>query len=348
MTDNKSHIIGWWLSRIIAGLLAVLIIFLAFTTINATIKDKQVFSKELPANSRLIDVGGRHIHIHEMGEAAPGKPTVVFVGCFGCTSGDWQAVQPGVSEFARTISFDPAGYTWSDPGPRIMARTMADDLYTVLTSTGEERVVLVGFSAGMLTVYDFVERYQGKGIEVVGLVSAEGAILDESEAQWYVDYSPIGLNGTLDDIAIDAGLLCLLAGALAPETTETIADPVYFERVVETYYTRQFARQWHAQFSPETRADTIRVVQLDPPTDIPVVVLVSVDQEIPDLLPKGVNPEDYQDYLNTSRKFYQNWVTASPEGSQLIEVPRSSHYIIIDQPEYIIDNIQEMLAIIAQ
>ncbi len=348
MTDNKPHSIRRWLTRIIVGLLALLIIFLTFTTVNAAIGDKQVFSKKLPANSRLIDVGGRHIHIHEMGEAAPGEPTVVFVGCFGCTSGDWQAVQPGISEFARTISFDPAGYTWSDPGPRIMARTMADDLYTVLTSIGEERVILVGFSAGMLTVYDFVDRYQGKGIEVVGLVSAEGAILDEREAQWYVDYSPIGLNGPLDDIAIDTGLVRLLAGAMAPETTETIADPAYFERVVETYYTRQFARHWHAQFSPETRADTFRVVQLDPPTDIPVVVLVSVDQEIPDLLPKGKTPEDYQDYLDTSHEFYQNWVTTSPEGSQLIEVPYSSHYIIIEQPEYIIDSIHELLAFLAQ
>lgn len=83
----------WWLLRIATGLIGLIIIGLLGTTVNASIRDGRIYNADLPVGSQLIDVNGRHIHVHIQGEDQAG-PAVVFIGCLGCNSAIWQAVQP--------------------------------------------------------------------------------------------------------------------------------------------------------------------------------------------------------------------------------------------------------------
>ena len=70
---------------------------------------------EHPPPGRLIDIGGRKLHLHCAGK---GSPTVILMAGGGAFSIDWALVQPRVAHDTRVCSYDRAGLAWSDPGPR--------------------------------------------------------------------------------------------------------------------------------------------------------------------------------------------------------------------------------------
>lgn len=110
------------------------------------------------APGRLIDVGGFRLHLYATGVRAP---AVVFDAAIGGSSISWTFVQPPVAAFARTCTYDRAGFAWSDPGP--MPRTAgraADELRTLLERAGEPPpYLLVGHSFGGLVMRIFAARY---------------------------------------------------------------------------------------------------------------------------------------------------------------------------------------------
>jgi pimeloyl-ACP methyl ester carboxylesterase len=120
---------------------------------------------------RLIDIGGRRLHVREAGDRLP---VVVFDAALGASSISWLFVQPRVSEFARTFAYDRAGFAWSDAGP--MPRTagrIADELHVLLARAGEPPpYVLVGHSYGGLVMRIFASRYRA---EVAGMVLVDPA-----------------------------------------------------------------------------------------------------------------------------------------------------------------------------
>src|SRR6476620_10663245 len=66
------------------------------------------------APGRLIDIGGRRLHLNCVGD---GSPTVVVENGGGAFSVDWALVQPEVARTTRICTYDRAGYAWSNPGP---------------------------------------------------------------------------------------------------------------------------------------------------------------------------------------------------------------------------------------
>lgn len=332
---KNPHGFWWWLVRIALGLVALIAVSLIVMTVNATIRDRRIASAELPAGSTLVNVGGRRIHLYQQGTGHPG-PAVVFVGCLGCNSAVWQSVQPAISEFAHTIAFDPAGYAWSDPGPPLMPGVMADDLYAALSAIDVDRVVLVGFSAGMLPIYDFYDRY-GDRIDVVGMVSVEGAILDDLEAEWYPPYNPLGLSESLTGFLIASGVARPAARQFQGPMPDTVVNVDYYQLAAETARTRRSLRAWASQYTPFTRDDILRVLdEASLPTDPVVVVLRSADISAASDVPSAF--EDlWADYAQASITFYDAWTAAAAPGSAVVVVPDTSHFIMSDQPAYVVD-----------
>ena len=115
---------------------------------------------------RLIDIGGRKLHLHCAGT---GSPTVILVAGGGAFSIDWALVQPKVAENTRVCSYDRAGLAWSDPGPvdETVEQTIAD-LHVVLKAAGEKApFLLVGASIGGIFIQAYQRAHPG---EVAGLV----------------------------------------------------------------------------------------------------------------------------------------------------------------------------------
>ena len=119
-----------------------------------------------PPTGRLVDVGGFRLHLHAMGE---GRPTVVLDSALAGTSLSWSEIQPRVAAFSHVVSYDRAGFGWSEPSPS--PRTvnhMVEELHGLL-SKGEVPgpYVLVGHSYGGWIAQLFASRHRD---EVAGLV----------------------------------------------------------------------------------------------------------------------------------------------------------------------------------
>ena len=124
-----------------------------------------------PAPGRLIDIGGRNLHINCTGA---GSPTVVLEAGGGAFAIDWSLVQPRVAESTRVCSYDRAGLGWSDRGPEHeVIEQIVSDLHRGLQAAGEkEPFVLVGASIGGVYIRTYQRTFPS---EVAALVFTNSA-----------------------------------------------------------------------------------------------------------------------------------------------------------------------------
>jgi len=120
---------------------------------------------------RLVDVGGREMHINCTGS---GSPTVVLESGGGAYAIDWALVQPRLAESTRVCSYDRAGLGWSDPGPSYeTVEQIVPDLHGLLEKAGEHTpYVLVGASIGGSYIRAYQRTYPD---EVAAMVFANSA-----------------------------------------------------------------------------------------------------------------------------------------------------------------------------
>ena len=127
--------------------------------------------QEYPPPGRLVDIGGRKLHLDCSGK---GSPTVVLVAGGNAFSIDWALVQPRVAETTRVCSYDRAGLAWSDPGPadETVEQTVFD-LHKLLGAAGEKGpFLLVGASIGGIFIQAYQRAYPD---QVSGLVFTNSA-----------------------------------------------------------------------------------------------------------------------------------------------------------------------------
>ncbi len=109
-------------------------------------------------SGRMIDIGGRRLHVHETGTVGP---TVVLEAGIAATSLSWALVQPRIAEFARVVSYDRAGLGWSDASDRACTPSqLSRDLHTALAG-GQipPPYILVAHSFGGLVARRFAADY---------------------------------------------------------------------------------------------------------------------------------------------------------------------------------------------
>jgi pimeloyl-ACP methyl ester carboxylesterase len=156
-----------WLRR---GLLGIGIAIVALVLLGATYQAiaTTIDRRTYPPPGQLVDVGGYRLHLNSQGENH-GNPTVVLIGCGGCTSANWGWVQPEVATFTRVVAYDRAGFGWSDPGPAPRdALQNAQELHMALTNAEiPGPYVLVGHSYGGPVARVFTAQFTG---DVVGMV----------------------------------------------------------------------------------------------------------------------------------------------------------------------------------
>jgi pimeloyl-ACP methyl ester carboxylesterase len=119
-----------------------------------------------PAPGRLIDIGGRKLHVNCAGS---GSPTVVLEAGASSFAIDWSLVQPEVAKATRVCSYDRAGSGWSDARPDVETPPrVIQDLRTALASAGEKPpYLMIGASRGGLFVRQFHATHPD---DVVGMV----------------------------------------------------------------------------------------------------------------------------------------------------------------------------------
>jgi pimeloyl-ACP methyl ester carboxylesterase len=114
----------------------------------------------------MVDVGGRRLHVNVAGQ---GRPVVVLEAGIAASSLSWALVFKKVAEFTTVVTYDRAGFGWSDPAPHgCTALDYARDLALVL---GKAEIpgplLLVGHSFGALIVRIFEQTYPGRAAGLV-------------------------------------------------------------------------------------------------------------------------------------------------------------------------------------
>jgi pimeloyl-ACP methyl ester carboxylesterase len=136
-----------------------------------------------PPTGRLVDAGGHLLHIHVMGK---GNPVVIFENGSADFSFIWDLVQPEIAKSTMTVSYDRAGYAWSEEGPvPRTGRQIAYELHSALQNAGiEGPYILVGQSYGGFLVRSFARLYKDAvaGMVLVDALHENEKILINNEA----------------------------------------------------------------------------------------------------------------------------------------------------------------------
>ena len=131
---------------------------------------------------RYVDAGGHPLRILISGQ---GSPAVVFEAGGSPASGSaleaWNWIQPAVSQYATTVSYDRAGIGWSLAGPGFRdARRVAAELHTALRNAGvRPPYLLVGQSFGGPLNRVFADMYPS---DVCGMVLVDPT--QEEAIEW--------------------------------------------------------------------------------------------------------------------------------------------------------------------
>jgi pimeloyl-ACP methyl ester carboxylesterase len=127
-----------------------------------------------PPLGRLVDVGGRRLHLHCSGSASP---TVVIEAGASSFAIDFALVQPEIAKATRVCSYDRAGSGWSEARSDVETPIrVVRDLGALLDAAGEKGpFVMLGASRGGLYVRLFQTEYPA---DVAGLVLVDSAAED--------------------------------------------------------------------------------------------------------------------------------------------------------------------------
>jgi pimeloyl-ACP methyl ester carboxylesterase len=120
----------------------------------------------IPPPGRMFDVGGHRLHVNVAGQ---GSPVVVLEAGIAASSLSWALVCKKIAGFTTVLTYDRAGFGWSDLAPRpSTALDSARDL-ALLLDKAEIRgsLLLVGHSYGGLIVRIFQQEFPGR---IAGLV----------------------------------------------------------------------------------------------------------------------------------------------------------------------------------
>ena len=181
---------------------------------------------------RLVDIGGRRLHLHCTGS---GSPTVVIEAGASAFSIDFALVQPGVSKTTRVCSYDRAGSGWSDARTDVETpMRVIRDLRTLLDTAGEKGpFVLVGASRGGVFVRLFQAEYPA---DVAGMVLIDPT----AEDRLYVNFQ--GTVAALTSLTPEQHRsMQPPAGAMIPIPTRQLQTGAPFDRLPKPLYETRVA-----------------------------------------------------------------------------------------------------------
>lgn len=335
MTVPTASPVRRWLKRILGGLLALLLAALVIGTIWESLAWRSTVAK-YPPPGKLVDIGGRRLHIDCRGT---GSPTVILEA--GLDVGGivgWSLVHDSIALTTRTCAYNRAGIIWSDPSPAPHnAGTVAADLHALLAAAGEKApFVLVGHSLGGPYIMTYTKHY---GTDVAGLVFVDASHPEQVGRMTKIIGKKLEPPRGLMDVAVKlswTGLVRAISG--------TVDMPkVPRERVLamQGYLPRslgQMLLEQDAIDSTFAEAGSFRTLG-----DRPVVVLTAMapmDSNTRKMM--GISEE-------TGRKFQQEWKTMHDEEASWSSrsrhelVPDATHYIQIDRPDVVIRAVREVV-----
>lgn len=286
---------------------------------------------------KLIEINDKNWHYQIMGK---GHPTVIIDSGTGGTHLDWQLVQPEVAKFTKILTYDRAGYGWSEASsePRT-AEQVVSELRQLLGEVEiEPPYVLVGMSLGGLFSRLFAYHYPEEVAGIVLVDPAHERMYEETPAEW------VELNKQLEGLLIHVvpiigriGLLRLLvtfdslpmaAGLFQkfPPSMRPLTKALYSQ----TQFGKTFSQESAAVSLSMNQVRQIRKTKRFP--NIPLIVLSSGKPDF----------DITQDVLQKLQELHADLAKESLQGVHVV-AHESGHAIQLDKPELVIDAIRQVV-----
>ena len=292
-----------------------------------------------PFEGKLVDVGGYRLHLLTAGE---GTPTVVMDTGLGHTSPVWSLVAPAVAAFTRVVTYDRAGYGWSDSGPTPRtSQHIARELHTALANAGiAGPFILVGHSFGGLNMYVYATQYPA---EVAGLILLDAVprnigTYNATEFRQFVVMNRVKFR--ILTLATRQGITrayMRLRGSDAALDFVSKLPVAQQPGVLSGVLRKTFAAAAAESAVMEASVAFASTAQLPP--DLPLVVLA---HGIPDMFTRSM-PAHHVQEAEESWQTMQTMLAKLSTHGKLIIAEHAGHKIHIDQPELVIDTIRRMV-----
>ena len=151
-----------------------------------------------PAPGVMVDVGGRRMHVHTVGQ---GETSIVLLPGLGVPAPvlDFEPLTQELSQWARVTVVEPFGYGWSEGSDSpMLPGDVARDVHTALHGAGVPGpYVLMGHSLAGLYSQKFIETFPGEVSGFVGLDPTNPVTASPLEDDWQASF----LSGVLTTLA---------------------------------------------------------------------------------------------------------------------------------------------------
>ena len=324
-----------WLKRIGIGLLAVLAAAI-LTGCAYELWARHRVAAEFPVPGKLVDIGGRRIHLDCRGS---GAPIVVFesgLDVYGSLS--WSAVQDRVAAITRACSYDRAGIMWSDraSGKRDGA-AVAGDLHKALQAAGEQGpYVMVGHSLGGPYVMTFTQEF---GSDVAGIVFVDASHPDQ---QLRIKQA---IGKSIEESMTGPKILAATAWTGLPRlVTRSLGQakaPGRANSAMVAYLPRSLRPMLDELAAiDETFLEAGALRSLG---DRPLIVLTAAAPIAPaDLATMGLTPEQGRQMQAVWFDLHRDEASWSSQGRE-VRLDDSHHYIQFERPDAVVDAVREVV-----
>jgi len=295
-----------------------------------------------PPTGKLIDLGGRYIHMDCRGS---GSPTVVFeAGHDFNGSLSWSAIHNEISLTTRACAYDRAGIKHSEPRDSIehLGKAIAIDLNIALMKSGEQApYILVGHSLGGAYITIFTKYYSNK---VAGVV-----LVDSSHPDQYERLSDFPKESWrfrfLDFIASkSANLLKVIGVSRLYSNLDDVEDDNLDDKTIVAFSPTSRIAWWEEE---ESRTETLAEAgSYRDFGDKPLVVVAAISDfnKIPDseLELYGLSRALIPELINRQVAMHQEQAAWS-SNSKLNLLYDTPHYVQFEKPQVVINAILSVI-----
>jgi pimeloyl-ACP methyl ester carboxylesterase len=333
-----------WAKRIGIGLLALIVVVVAGGSGYEAFARHQAAS-DYPPRGRMIDIGGRSIHLDCRGT---GSPTVVFEAGYGVTGSlTWDLVHDQIATTTRACAYDRAGIMWSDPkGSPQSGDAIAEDLHATLAAAGEKGpFLLVAHSMGGPYATIYTKKYPS---QVAGLVLVDASHPDQDQRFSAALHEPMATAEESKAPAsqrIPADLAWTGVVRLMPATIVTGGDTAFPADVVA----KALAYLPTSASSTLDEQDAFRETNKEAGTfrefgNRPMVVLCAGHPASDKELEASGATRKYHDTQESVWKALQGEEASWSTRGRLVLVPDSGHYVQFDRPDVVIAAVRDVVA----
>lgn len=293
--------------------------------------------KTLPAPGELIDLGGYRVHLWVKGK---GKTTVVLDHSLGGIEGYF--LIEAIAKLTRVCIYDRPGYGWSDPSPKCRCSAeIVQELDLMLTKANlEPPYILVGDSFGSYNVRLYAQQFPEK---VRGIILTDG--LHESgmlNLPWlisavkylFISGFIMSVLGSIFGMVRLAGI-CGLFEVIKPELKRF--SPLQRRRVKKSFYHHNHWLTMARELINLNRSS--RQLQGAGNFAVPVISIKSQTFFQPSIL-TSLFPLKAIDQLR--ERMHRHFSTLADDFTEMA-APNSSHFVWTDQPEIMLQAIEQLL-----